>query len=97
MLFLVVSFTLSAAGLALSQDNIEKMYLHGIIKKIDLRGSRVDVNLLNKGCKGEKTFKIENASRFNYLPGEKISFFIDGGRCPGFIETRTMIGPRRER
>ena len=91
ILFLIVIFTLSAAGAAFSLENL---FLTGVITNINYRAKQVQIDLRNKGCRGLRTFTFYDFSKFKKTVGNKIEFYIDSENCPGPSEVRVITAVR---
>lgn len=80
MLIAVFAFATLAAAQPITN---EVMFLTGVIKSIDNKKRLVVVEVVNKGCKGVKTFSIDDLSLLRAVVGDEISFYSDSVYCPG--------------
>lgn len=71
---LVVSETVFAA---------DELYLCGIVKEVNTKEKMVRVQVISRGCAGEKTFKVSLSQQLDkFIAGEDTCFMIDMNTCP---------------
>lgn len=100
MVLLIIFFTFIVVMAAFSMEN---MFLTGLITKINYNAKQVQIDLLSKGCKGDRTFTFNDISIFkktegnkisSYNVGDKIIFYIDSESCPRPFEVRVITAVR---
>lgn len=82
MLIVIAVFVFSKPAAAQPITD-ELMFLTGVIKSIDYKNRQVVIEVVNKGCKGVKTFSIDDPFLLRAVEGEEIRFYSDSARCPG--------------
>ncbi len=63
-------------------QNIEHLYLTGVVKDVDYELNQVVIDVSTLGCKGTKTFLGNNLNKYKLATGQKVDFYINSEHCP---------------
>ena len=80
LLIALVGFMITA-GVAQAQ-NIEHLYLTGVVEDYDDQLNQVVIDVKTLGCKGTKTFLSNNLNKYKLVIGQKVDFYINSEHCP---------------
>jgi len=87
ILLLFVFYHLST-GLAVNETAFanDELYLCGVVKKVNTRERKVDIQVVSEGCAGIKIFKVSTSQQIEkFIIGDDICFKIDMNTCPQSI------------
>ena len=62
-------------------DNLDNLYLTGIIKNVNPVTGVAYVEVLSSSCRGMRTFRADDPEGLQYQVRRKVSFFIDSDTC----------------